>query len=197
MKQELLAQQFLQNHADNDNLCMFPNIYQPEDKKTFILLNLPQDKDSFKDFITNQYRPAQSNQHGVMDFNNFKVYFTNTLQSVNQIIDEVTSVFINSGFTTVKMQLRFGVIWEGPTVEAENVKLISEYTSMDSLSSSSSSSSSSSLLFSLMAQLEIKRRYYTQNVYQTNFNKYPLLLVTFKTYMRDIKPFIFNQFKDF
>jgi hypothetical protein len=63
-----------------------------------------------------------------MDFNNFKVYFTNTLQRVSQIIDEVTSVFI-----------RFGVIWEGPTVEAENMEFISDYTSMDSSSSSSSS----------------------------------------------------------
>jgi hypothetical protein len=77
MKQELLAQQFLQNHADNDNLYIFPNIYEPEDKKTFILLNLPQDKVNFNDFITNQYPPAQSIQQGVIDFNNFKVYFTN------------------------------------------------------------------------------------------------------------------------
>jgi hypothetical protein len=47
-----------------------------------------------------------------------------------------------------------------------------------------------------MSDLETKRRYYTQNVYQTNFNKYPLLLVTYKTYTRDIKPFILNQLKD-
>jgi hypothetical protein len=35
-----------------------------------------------------------------------------------------------------------------------------------------------------------------QNVYQTSFQKYPLLLVTCKTYMKDIKPFILNQLKD-
>jgi hypothetical protein len=132
MKQKLLAQQFLQNHADNDNLYNFPNIYEPEYKKTFILLNLLQDKDRFKDFIINQYRPAQSNQHGVMDFNNFKVYFTNTLQRVSQIIDEVRSVFINSGFTTVKIQLRFCVILEGHTIETNNFELISDYTSSSS-----------------------------------------------------------------
>jgi hypothetical protein len=74
-----------------------------------------------------------------MDFNNFKVYYTNTLQSVPQIIDEVTTVFINSEFTAVKMQLRFGVIWEG-TIQATNLELISQYASIDSSSSSSSSS---------------------------------------------------------
>jgi hypothetical protein len=90
------------------------------------------------------------------------------------------------------MQLRFGVIWEGPTVESTNIELISQFTSMDSLSSSSSSSSS----YSLVTELETRRRYYPQNVYQTNFQKYPLLLVTYKTYVRDIKPFILNHLKD-
>jgi hypothetical protein len=120
-----------------------------------------------------------------MDFNNFKVYYTNTLQSVSQIVDEVTAVFINSQFTAVKMQLRFGVIWEGSTIEAENMELIPQYTSMNSSSSSSSS---------IMTELETRRRYYTQNVYQTNFNKYTLLLVTYKTYMKDINPsFLINS----
>jgi hypothetical protein len=45
-----------------------------------------------------------------MDFNNFKTYYTNTLQNLLQIIDEIKSAFINSGFTAVKMQVRFGVI---------------------------------------------------------------------------------------
>jgi hypothetical protein len=57
-----------------------------------------------------------------MDYTNYKVYFTNTLQSVNQIIEEVTAVFVESGLTAVKMQLRFGVILEGQTVEAEKMK---------------------------------------------------------------------------
>jgi hypothetical protein len=102
--------------VDNDNLYIFSNIFKPDDKKTFILLNLPQDKDSFNNFITNQYQPALSNQHGIMDFNNFKIYFTNTPQNVSQIIDKVTSAFINSGFKVVKMELMFGIICEAPTV---------------------------------------------------------------------------------
>jgi hypothetical protein len=51
------------------------------------------------------------------------------------------------------MQLRFGVILEGPTVEAKNMELIFECTSMNSTSLSSSSSSS------LITELETKRRY--------------------------------------
>jgi hypothetical protein len=47
LKQQLLVQDFLKKHVDNDNLYIFPNIYEPKDKKTFILLNLPEDKDSF------------------------------------------------------------------------------------------------------------------------------------------------------
>jgi hypothetical protein len=47
-----------------------------------------------------------------------------------------------------------------------------------------------------MTQLETKRGYYPQNMYQTNFQKYPLLLVTYKTYLKDIKAFILNQLKD-
>jgi hypothetical protein len=90
MKEELLAQQFLQKHADKDNLYIFPNLYELDDKKTFILLNLPHVKDSFPDYINNQYHPDQSKQHGIIHFNNFKIYFTNTLQSVGRIIDEVT-----------------------------------------------------------------------------------------------------------
>jgi hypothetical protein len=86
------------------------------------------------------------------------------------------------------MRLRFGIIWEGPIIEATNLELISEYTSIKFSSSSSSSS--------LIAQLETKRRYYPHNLYQTNFQKYPLLLVTYKTYMKYIKPFILNQLKD-
>jgi hypothetical protein len=72
------------------------------------------------------------------------------------------------------------------------MELISEYTSINSSSLSSSSSSSSSL----MSELETRKRYYPQNIYQTNFRKYPLLLVTCQTYMRDIKQFILNQLKD-
>jgi hypothetical protein len=47
------------------------------------------------------------------------VYYTNTLQDVEQIVENIKMVFLNSGYITVKMQLRFGVIWEGPTVEDE------------------------------------------------------------------------------
>jgi hypothetical protein len=87
------------------------------------------------------------------------------------------------------MQIRFGVIWEGPTIEAENHEIISSYTK--ALIDSSSSSSSQ-----IIKQLETGRRYYPQNEYQTNFQKYPLLMVTHETYKKDIQPFILNQIKN-
>jgi hypothetical protein len=73
-------------------------------------------------------------------------------------------------------------------IDNNDTELISEYTSMDSSPSSSSSS--------LVIELETRRKYYPQNVYQTNFNKYPLLLVTYQNYVRDNKPFILNQLKN-
>jgi hypothetical protein len=128
LKERLLAQQFLQKHAENHDLYIFQNLYELNDKKTLILLNLPQDLTSFNNFITNKYPPAQSNQHGIINFNDFKAYFTNILQSITQIIDQVTTVFIHSGCFVVKLQLRFGFIWERPTVEVDNFELISCYT---------------------------------------------------------------------
>jgi hypothetical protein len=109
--QERQAQHFLRKHVDNDNLYIFPNIYKSKGEEIFILLNIPQDKESFQDFVFNNYVFLLSNQHCITNFNNFKEYYTNILQSVNQIIDEVTIVFVKSGFTSVKIQLRFGVIW--------------------------------------------------------------------------------------
>jgi hypothetical protein len=38
------------------------------------------------------------------------------------------TVFVESGFTAVKMQLRFGVILEGQTIKAENHEIILSYT---------------------------------------------------------------------
>jgi hypothetical protein len=112
-----------------------------------------------------------------MDYTNYKVYFTNTLQSVKQIIEEVTAVFVESNFTAVKIQIRFGVIWEGQTVEVENHEIISSYTKtlIDYLlplvlSSSSPSSPSSSSNSQIIKQLETGRRYYPQNVYQTKLS---------------------------
>jgi hypothetical protein len=128
LKQQELAKEFLQKYVDNDNLYTFKNIYEQQGKETFILLNLPQDKQAFNDFIRRTYKPVLTSQHGVMGYTNYKVYFTNTLQSVNQIINEVTAVFVESGFTAVKMQIMFCVIWEGPTIEAENHEIISSYT---------------------------------------------------------------------
>jgi hypothetical protein len=86
------------------------------------LLNLPQDKETFNNFITSTYKPVLTSQHGIMDYRNYKVYFTNTLQSVKQIIEEVTAAFIESGFTAVKMQLRFVLYGKDQPLKLKTMK---------------------------------------------------------------------------
>jgi hypothetical protein len=70
LKQQELTKEFLQKYADNDNLYVFTNIYEQKDKETFILLNLPQDKEAFNNFITSTYKPFLTSQHGIMDYTN-------------------------------------------------------------------------------------------------------------------------------
>jgi hypothetical protein len=65
LKQEVVAQDFLKKHVDNDNLYIFPNIYKQKGKEMFILLNL-QDKESFQNFITNNYKIVLRNQHNII-----------------------------------------------------------------------------------------------------------------------------------
>jgi hypothetical protein len=50
---------------------------------------------------------------------NYKVYYTNTLQDVEQIVENIRITFLKCGYVAAKMQLRFCVIWEDITVEAE------------------------------------------------------------------------------
>jgi hypothetical protein len=68
--------------VDNDNLYIFKNIYEQQGKETFILLNLPQDKDVFNDFITSTYKPVPTSQHGIMDYTN-SFRFNSIYQALN------------------------------------------------------------------------------------------------------------------
>jgi hypothetical protein len=66
---------------------------------------------------------------------------------VEQIVENIKIMFMNCGYAAAKMQLRFGVILEGPTVEDEGTQIISDYSGDQSTSilkwmSLSSSSSS-------------------------------------------------------
>jgi hypothetical protein len=47
-----------------------------------------------------------------------------------------------------------------------------------------------------LGKIERRRRYYAQDVYQTNFQKYPLVLVNHNNYMRMIKEFIKTHLKE-
>jgi hypothetical protein len=53
------------------------NIYERNRKyNSFILLNIPEDEDSFKEFIREKYKAVDVNLSGVSDFTNYKVYCT-------------------------------------------------------------------------------------------------------------------------
>jgi hypothetical protein len=67
LKQQELTKEFPQKYADNDNLYIFKNIYDQHSRETFILLNLPQDRKAFNDFISTTYKLVLTSQYGIMD----------------------------------------------------------------------------------------------------------------------------------
>jgi hypothetical protein len=108
---------------------------------------------------------------------------------MEEIDENIKTTFLNWGYVAAKMQLRFGIIWEGPTVEDEGIQIISDYSedkNTSILKSMFLSSSSSSVS---LGKMKRRRRYHTQDVYQTNFQKYPLVLVNHSNYMRMIQVF--------
>jgi hypothetical protein len=86
---------------------------------SFILLNIPEDEKSFKEFIREKYKTVDVNLNGISNFTNYKVYYTNTLQNVETIVKNIKTIFCNCGYVVTKIQLRFSVIWEGPNEEDE------------------------------------------------------------------------------
>jgi hypothetical protein len=102
-KQQQYAKEFLEKFTDNDFLNVHKNIYEPQRKdKTFILLNIPEDEKSFKEYISTMYKAAKVNLSGVWNHTNYKVYYTNTLQDVEQIVENIKLTFLNCGYITVK-----------------------------------------------------------------------------------------------
>jgi hypothetical protein len=119
-KQQQYSKEFLEKFTDNDFLYMHMNIYKPwRNYNSFILLNIQEDEESFKEFIKEKYKVVDANLSGVLKYTNYKVYYTNTLQNVETIIENIKTTFRDCGYVAAKMELRFGVIWEGPTVEDE------------------------------------------------------------------------------
>jgi hypothetical protein len=196
-KQQQYAKGFLEKFTDNDFLYVHKNIYEPQRKDTtFILLNIREDEQSFKEYISMKYKAVEVNLSGVCDRTNYKVYYTNTLQDVERIVENIKTVFLRSGYGTVKMQLRFGVIWEGLTVEDEATLIISDYSGDSNTSILKSMSLSSSSSSMTLAKMKRRRRYYVQDVYQTNFQKHPLVLVNHNNYVRTIEAFIKTHLKE-
>jgi hypothetical protein len=72
-------------------------------------LNIPEDEESFKEYISTKYKAVDVNISGVSNYSNYKVYY-NTLQDVEQIVENIKMKFLNCGYVVVKIQLGFGVI---------------------------------------------------------------------------------------
>jgi hypothetical protein len=89
----------------------------------------------------------------------------NSISSVEKLIEDVQTVFHNSHYNAVKLQLSFHIIWEGASVEEKNV------------SSSSSSSSSDSLEY--LSTIVNKRGYFGQDVYNVNIDGNLLITITY------------------
>jgi hypothetical protein len=78
------------------------------------------------EFIREKYKALDVNLSGVSNFTNYKVHYTNTLQNVETIVENIKTKLYNCGYVAATMQLRFGVILEGPNVEDEDSQIISD-----------------------------------------------------------------------
>jgi hypothetical protein len=94
-------------------------------------------------FLKGEYlekkRLGQISSTGIYQRNNlYQSQYINSISNVERLIEDVKTVFHNSAYNAVKLQLSFYIILEGASVEEKNIV---EKT----YSSSSSSSSSDSL----------------------------------------------------
>jgi hypothetical protein len=71
------------------------NIYEPNRKyNSFILLNIPEYEELFKEFIREKCKAVDTNLSGISNFTNYKVYYTNTLQNVETIVKNIKEIFL-------------------------------------------------------------------------------------------------------
>jgi hypothetical protein len=129
------VKEFLEKFTDNNFLNILKNIYQPnQEYNSFIQINILEDEKSFKEFIRVKYKAGDGNVSGVQNHTNYKIYFQNALQDLEQIVKNIKTKFLNCGYVVAKMQLRFSVILEGPTVEDEGTQIISDYSGNQNIS---------------------------------------------------------------
>jgi hypothetical protein len=65
-KQQQYVKEFLEKLTDNDFLYVYKNIYEPQWKyNSFILLNILEDEESFKEYISTKYKAVDVNISGV------------------------------------------------------------------------------------------------------------------------------------
>jgi hypothetical protein len=95
-KEQQYVKEFLEKFTDNNFLYIHKNIYESDQEyNSFILLNIPEDEMWFKEFIRAKCKAVDGNVSCVSNHTNYKVYYTNTLQDVEQIVENIKTTFLN------------------------------------------------------------------------------------------------------
>jgi hypothetical protein len=110
-----ITQKFL-DKFDNTELHVFENVHDD-----ILLLNIPADQESFEEFLLS-YDKTNGNKavNGSKKFQTYTEYYLNKLKSLKHIQQYLDSIFQESDWNVVKVQMKFGVIWESKDVAKEN-----------------------------------------------------------------------------
>jgi hypothetical protein len=92
----------------NTELGLFENVYED-----ILLLNIPADDESFEQFLQ-IYDSINRNKsdNGSKAFQTYKECYLNKLKSLKHIQTYSDNIFEEFTHNVVKVQIKFGVIWE-------------------------------------------------------------------------------------
>jgi hypothetical protein len=75
---------------------MNKNIYERDRKyNLFVLLNILEDEMLFKEFFREKYKFVDVNVSCMLNHTNCNMHFTNTLQDIDQIAENIKTTFAN------------------------------------------------------------------------------------------------------
>jgi hypothetical protein len=110
-----ITQKFLDKFA-NTELHVFENVHED-----ILLLNIPADDKSFEGFLlTYDKTNGNKSDNGIKKFQTYTEYFLNKLKSLKHIQIYLDRIFQESQCNVVKVQMKFGVIWESQDIAKEN-----------------------------------------------------------------------------
>jgi hypothetical protein len=110
-----VTQKFLDKYA-NTELHVFENVHED-----ILLLNIPADDESFEEFLlTYDKTIGNKADNRSKKFQTYTEYFLNKLKTLKHIQLYLERIFEQSDWNVVKVQMKFGVIWESQDVAKEN-----------------------------------------------------------------------------